>query len=143
MLVTEALGRPAAICRQDASLAQAARLMVDEDHGDLPVTIHGYLIGLITQRDVVRAVADGRNPDETMVGQLMTPDADSLGPDMDVRDAAHWMLAAGHMQLPVADEGKVLGMVSLKDIIWALTEETTGTVGDGEHTVAFEVAQSW
>lgn len=129
MLVNEALGRPASTCKQDASLAQAARLMVDEDHGALPVTIHGYLIGIITERDVLRAVADGRSPDGTTVGQLMTPDPDSLEPDMDVKCAAHLMLAAGYMHLPVADEGKVLGMVSMKDITWALTEGTRGPTG--------------
>jgi CBS domain-containing protein len=125
MLVREALGRPAGICGQDASLAQAARLMVDGDSGDLPVTICGYLIGLITPRDVLRAIADGRNPDQIKVGELMTPDPDSLEPDMDVKDAAHWMLAAGYTHLPVADEGKVLGMAGLKDMLGAVIEGAT------------------
>ena len=122
MLVDEAMARPVVSCDAESSLAAAARLMIDEEHGALPVVLHGSLIGIITERDILRAVADGRSPAEVTVNELMTPDPDSLEPDVDVTDAADWMLAAGYRHLPVVDDGKVLGMVSMKDIMWALAD---------------------
>lgn len=129
MLVNETMGGPVDTCTADATLAQAARRMTDEGHGALPVTSHGRLVGIITERDVLRAVADRRSPDKTKVSQLMTPDPDSLEPDVDVVDAADWMLAAGYRHLPVVSAGQVVGMVSIKDILWALTGETNGLRG--------------
>jgi CBS domain-containing protein len=46
-----------------------------------------------------------------------------MDPDIEVTDAAEWMLAAGYRHLPVAESGKLLGMVSMKDIMWAITGE--------------------
>lgn len=129
MLVNETMGGPVDTCAADATLAQAARQMTDEEHGALPVTLHGRLIGIITERDILRAIAEGRSPKEAKVSELMTPNPDSLEPDVDVTDAADWMLAAGYRHLPVVSDGQVLGMVSMKDIMWALTGGTKGLQG--------------
>jgi CBS domain-containing protein len=55
----------------------------------------------------------------------MTALPDTFGPEMLVEDAADWMLATGYRHLPVVDEvGAVLGMVSIKDVLWAVTDQT-------------------
>lgn len=126
MLVNEVMGGSIDTCTPDATLAEVARRMTDQEHGALPVTLHGRLVGIITERDILRAVADGRKPDATRTADLMTPDPDSLEPDVAVMDAADWMLAAGYRHLPVVSDGQLLGMVSIKDIMWAITGGTEG-----------------
>lgn len=123
MLVSEVMVRPVQTCGMDTSIADVARLMVDEGHGALAITFHDYLIGIISERDVVRAVADRREAETTEASEYMTRDPDSMEPDIEVTDAAEWMLAAGYRHLPVAEGGKLLGMVSMKDIMWAITGE--------------------
>lgn len=126
MLVSEAMGGPVDTCGADATMAHAAERMTNEDHGALPVTWHGRLIGIITERDILKAVARGSNPEETKVSELMTPDPDSLEPDVSVEDAASWMLGAGYRHLPVVANGELLGILSMKDVMWALTGGTEG-----------------
>lgn len=123
MLVSEVMVRPVQTCGMDTSIADVARRMVAEEHGALAITMHDYLVGIISERDVVRAVAEGRDPETTQTSEYMTRDPDSMEPDIEVTDAAEWMLAAGYRHLPVADGGKLLGMVSMKDIMWSITGE--------------------
>jgi len=127
MLVSEAMGGPVDTCTKESTLAEAAGRMTVEGHGALPVTLHDRLIGIITERDMVRALAEHRNPETTSVGEFMTPDPDSLEPDVEVADAAIWMLAAGYRHLPVVTDGRVVGILSIKDIMWALTGDDRGS----------------
>jgi CBS domain-containing protein len=133
MLVSEAMGGPIDTCSTESTLAEAARRMTVESHGALPVTLHDRLIGIITERDMVRAMADRRNPETTTVGEFMTPEPDSLEPDVEVADAALWMLAAGYRHLPVVTDGQVIGMLSIKDIMWALTGDDRGPYESSDH----------
>ena len=126
MLVSEAMGGPVDTCAADATVAEAAKRMTDEDHGAMPVTWHERLIGIITERDILKSVGEGSNPDLTRVSDLMTPDPDYLEPDVTIEDAAEWMLAAGYRHLPVVEDGKILGILSVKDVLWALTGGTEG-----------------
>lgn len=129
MLVSEAMRGPVDTCAAEATLAQAAKSMVDEDIGALPVTLDGRLLGILTERDILRAVADRRLAEEVKVSAFMTPNPDSMEPDVEVEEAASWMLAAGYRHLPVAADGEILGIVSMKDVMWALTGGTEGRVG--------------
>ncbi len=126
MLVREVMGGPVDTCGANATVAQAARRMTDEGHGAMPITLQGYLIGIITERDILRSVGLGNNPELTKVSDLMTPDPDYLEPDVTIEDAADWMLAAGYRHLPVVQDGKILGILSVKDVLWALTGGTEG-----------------
>jgi CBS domain-containing protein len=63
----------------------------------------------------------------------MTPEPDSLEPDVEVADAALWMLAAGYRHLPVVTDGQVIGMLSIKDIMWALTGDDRGLHERSDH----------
>jgi CBS domain-containing protein len=121
MLVREAMGGPVDTCSADTTISQAAKKMAAEEHGAMPVTQDGLLIGIITERDVLKSVGLGNNPDLTLVRELMTPDPDYLEPEVSIEDAADWMLAAGYRHLPVVEDGNVLGILSVKDVLWALT----------------------
>jgi CBS domain-containing protein len=53
----------------------------------------------------------------------MTPDPDTVGPEISVDEVAQWMLAAGYRHLPVMEDGELLGIASIKDVLWALHSE--------------------
>ena len=106
------------------SAAVAARLLAHYNIGALPVcTTDGRLCGMLTDRDVVtRCIASGLDPAKTAVRQIMTGKVQCVTPDMDAGVAAHLMGSQQIRRLPVVEEGKLCGMVSLGDL--AGREET-------------------
>ena len=116
------VGGSATVCGPELSISAAAKLMVDERIGSLAVMEGGVLSGILTDRDVLRAVASGSDCESSRVADWMTPDPDSLTPDVEVSDAAEWLMATGYRHLPVLEDGMLLGIVSIKDVLWALKE---------------------
>ena len=104
--------------RQNDSLQQAAGLMKEHHIGDVLVEDEtGMLIGIVTDRDiVVRAVAEGRNPQLTPVGDVFTREVTSVAPTDTVQDAMHMMRTHDIRRLPVVEGGRAIGIVSLGDI---------------------------
>ena len=122
MQVNELMTGPAGTCELGATVAEVAQRMSEGDIGSLAIAKDGALLGIVTERDVVKAVALGLNPATTSVEEVMTPNPDSLEPDVAVEDAANWMLAAGYRHLPVVEGDRIMGMISMKDLMWALTD---------------------
>lgn len=108
----------------DESVAVAARTLARHNIGALPVCGgDGRLCGLVTDRDLVtRCVAAGRLPASTPVRDVMTTNVISAQPDMDTGAAAHLMGRQQIRRLPVVENGRLCGMVSLGDL--ANREET-------------------
>ena len=123
MVVQDLVSGEVDACRPDVSVAEAAQRMMTDDVGSLAVVHDGELVGIFTERDVLRSVADGLDPKSSKVSEVMTPDPDSLSPEITIEDAAAWMMAAGYRHLPVIADGNLIGMVSIKDVMWALLEE--------------------
>jgi CBS domain-containing protein len=103
--------------RADESLADAAGLMQFNEVGALPVSRDGVMTGIVTERDLVRAMADGVSPDTTAVEDYMTADPVSIGPDMSLREVADRMLQLGVRHLPVMVGDRTVGMVSVRDLL--------------------------
>ncbi|HEY3718199.1 MAG TPA: CBS domain-containing protein [Jatrophihabitantaceae bacterium] len=103
----------------DAHLAAAAYLMkhagasalviLDDDHGDRP-------IGLITETDIVNAVADGHDVNDVRIRDLMTSDLTFCTTTTSIRTAAQSMLAGQIRHLPVLHHGELVGMVDIGDL---------------------------
>jgi CBS domain-containing protein len=106
----------------DATLRQAALLMMSTEVGSVAVEVDGALEGIMTERDILRAVAHDADLDQDRVSTWMTEYPDSFTPDMNVEEAAEWMLATGFRHLPVVDGDEVLGVISIKDVLWAITD---------------------
>lgn len=123
MIVEELLVGEVATCTPDTPIVEAAEQMMKADTGSLVVVDKGDLVGIVTERDVLRAVADQKNTKTAPVAGIMTPGPDSLDPDVEVREVALWMVASGYRHLPVVEGDRLIGMVSIKDLVWALTEE--------------------
>lgn len=99
-------------------ISAAARLMKRHNLGALPVCDdEGRLRGIITDRDIVtRCVAADMTPDDTKIREIMSRGITSCGADEEVDDAARSMGAQQVRRLPVLEDGKVVGMVSLSDL---------------------------
>jgi CBS domain-containing protein len=110
----------------NVTVFDAATQMEEAGVGSLAVLEEDEFRGIFTERDILKVVAAAEEPAVETVGSWMTPYPDSFSPDMDVRDAANWMLAAGYRHLPVVDDGRLIGMASIKDILWALTGDSVG-----------------
>ena len=100
------------------SAALAARLLARHNVGALPVcSSSGQLHGLITDRDIIlRCVAAEEDPVEVSVGDIMTRWCVTVSPSDDVRQAAKLMSGDQIRRLPVVEDGKVVGIVSLGDL---------------------------
>ncbi len=111
------------------SVEVAARMMTRYNVGMLPVCKNGQLCGVITDRDIVtRCLAANSVPGNTHVRQVMTEQVTSVRPDMQIGVAAHLMGRLQVRRLPVLENGKVCGIVSLGDM--ATCEETVLDAGD-------------
>ena len=111
------------------SVEVAARTMSRHNIGALPVCSNGKLCGMLTDRDIVtRCLAANRQPANTQVRQVMTEQVTSVRPDMETGAAAHLMGRLQIRRLPVVENGKLCGMVSLGDM--AVREETVLDAGD-------------
>ena len=106
----------------DATLRQAALLMMSTEVGSVAIEVDGALEGILTERDILRAVAEDADLDQDRVSSWMTEYPDSFTPDMNVEEAAEWMLATGFRHLPVVDGSEVMGVISIKDVLWAITD---------------------
>ncbi len=108
----------------EATIRQAAELMMSKEVGSVAVEVDGALEGILTERDVLRAVAADAELDLDPTSSWMTDSPESFSPEMEAREAADWMLATGFRHLPVVENGEVLGVVSIKDVLWAIADET-------------------
>lgn len=98
------------------SLRAAAERMWRQQTGSLIITEGGELTGIITERDVLRAVALGADPDKTSVDDAMTAEVYMVPPDMQLQDAAREMATRWIRHLPIVDDGQLLGVVSMRDV---------------------------
>ena len=124
----------------EESVAVAARTLTRYNIGALPVCGgDGRLCGLVTDRDLVtRCVASGRNPVETPVRDVMTGSVISARPDMDAALAAQLMGRQQIRRLPVVENGRLCGMVSLGDL--AGSEENAYDAGDALAEISSNVS---
>jgi CBS domain-containing protein len=100
-----------------ASIREAAQRMRDKNIGDVVVEKAGKLCGIVTDRDiVVRAIAEGKNVETTQLEAICSKDVTSLSPNQSDEDAVQLMREKSIRRLPVIENGKVVGIVSLGDL---------------------------
>lgn len=116
--------------RPEEPVGVAARLLTQYNIGALPVCGQdGTLRGLLTDRDIVtRCLAAGKEPKKTRVSEVMSSQVLYARPDMEANVAAHYMGRQQIRRLPVVENGRLCGMVSLCDL--SAREETAMEAGD-------------
>ena len=111
--------------RADQSLAEAASMMAFEEIGSLVVFEDGVFVGIVTERDLVRALADGADPEGTQLRDYMTSDPAVVDPDDDIEHAIEQMVGVEARHLPVVAGGEVVGMISARDLLAARPRPTS------------------
>jgi CBS domain-containing protein len=100
------------------TVLETVRAMVERNIGAVPVIHAGELVGIFSERDLMRrVVAEGRDPRATCMAEVMTEDPLAVGTGEDLETCMALMRRHGFRHLPVCHEGHLVGMVSLRDIL--------------------------
>lgn len=105
-------------------LTEVAQRMVSRDVGAVLVLEDDRLVGILTERDVLRAVAGGIGED-TVVADWMTRDPETMEPDEPIRQAAVLMIHGGFRHLPIVEGQRVVGMLSIRDLMRVVLEDSS------------------
>ena len=111
----------------DDTFADVARLLHDNGISSVIVKDDDAPAGIVTERDLVNVVADGLDPREVRVGERMTRNLDTVEPRTDITEAAEHMARLRIRHLPVVDGGRLVGIISIRDLTaWAVEELSGG-----------------
>jgi CBS domain-containing protein len=108
---------------EETPLVAAAAAMTEHRVGSALVVEGGRLIGIVTERDVLRAVGSGRV--DGKVGDWMTRHPETVDADESTQQAGVVMIHGGFRHLPVLDEGKPVGIVSIRDLMRVALEDVS------------------
>ncbi|MCG6141424.1 CBS domain-containing protein [Leptospira mtsangambouensis] len=103
---------------EDRNVLEATQMMVGAKVGSLIVTFQGKLVGIFTERDLMRVVAkDHSNLDKIKLKDVMTTQLTVAGPDEDVDDILNNMITKRFRHMPVLDGDKIIGLISIGDAV--------------------------
>jgi CBS domain-containing protein len=140
MRVAEVMTRASVTESPADPLRAAANRMWSQQTGSLLVMDGPRLLGIVTERDVMKAVARGADLDATPVSAVMTTTVLTVSPDTSLHEAARHMATRWIRHLPVVDDGEVVGMVSQRDLCGVLA--ALGTEPDSGQIPADELVRS-
>jgi CBS domain-containing protein len=137
--VAQLLGRkPRAIysVTAEAPVLEAIRLMAEHSVGALLVMQGARLEGIVSERDYARKVIlKGRSSSDTPVRQIMTAEVITVGPDSSAQQCMQIMTDRRVRHLPVVDDGRVLGVLSIGDLVRAVLAEQAQTIEQLENYI--------
>ena len=141
MTLREIMSKNVVRIRPDEPVSVAARTLAQYNIGMLPVCGYdGRLLGLVTDRDIVtRCLAAGKEPGKTTVSQVMTGRLITGKPEMESGEAARLMGREQVRRLPVLENGRLCGMVSLGDL--ANREESSEDAGEALTEISGNVSR--
>ena len=104
--------------KMDQTVLETVRVMVERNIGAVPVLHNGKLVGIFSERDLMkRVVAEGRDPRSTCLAEVMTDDPLTVNMYEEVESCMDLMRRHSFRHLPVCHEGQLVGMISLRDIL--------------------------
>ena len=123
MTVSDLMTAAAVTDAPDDTLAEASARMWQQQTGSLLIMEGDKLNGIVTERDVLRVVAEGKDPKATTVREIMTTELVTVSPNESIKGAAEIMFEKWFRHLPVVtDEGEVVGILSLRDLLSLVAE---------------------
>ncbi|HSE82064.1 MAG TPA: CBS domain-containing protein [Gaiellaceae bacterium] len=120
----------------DDSVRAASRTMVASGVGSVAVCDGARLVGILTERDVLRLAGDGVDLDRVSVAEAMTREVVTISPDADILAAARLMEERQIRHLPVVEGENVLGIAGIRDVLAALAEALWRTHDEAVHETA-------
>ena len=120
--VADVMARDLLTVEGDVSVEDAVRRMNERRVGAVLVLEGDRLVGVFTERDVLRAVADGLTP-AAAVGDWMTRGPETIEPDDTAEHAAIIMIHGGFRHLPVVEAGTVVGILSIRDLMRSVLDD--------------------
>jgi CBS domain-containing protein len=123
--VTEIMNEgPVDVVERGLNVMYAASIMKERARGSLVVVDNGKPVGIITERDIVRRlVAEGKSASATKVGEIMSTPLISVGPEATVAAAVRVMYENGIRRLPIVENDRVIGMLTVTDLARVLYRE--------------------
>lgn len=117
----------------ETTVRDAAKLMTTRRIGAVMIGEGQTLLGIFTERDLMtKVVAVGRDPDKVRLSEAMTAKPDTIKPEETAGDALQRMQRGGYRHLPVVENGRLVGMVSVRDIYAAVLDEMADELQDRE-----------
>jgi CBS domain-containing protein len=127
--IKEVMTRDVRACEPNATVADAAKVMAQEDVGPVPIVEDGRLVGIVTDRDiVVRVVAEGRDPNATTVKEIASTDLVTVSPGDDLDEALNLLAERQVRRLPVVEGDRLVGIVAQADVARLGKDKQTGEV---------------
>lgn len=116
--VSDAMTEQPVTISQDLTLKESAQLMAKKHIGALIIKEKGKVLGIMTEKDMVRqAIAKGKNPVKTKAKEIMNTKVNTIEPDKDIFEALKIMRDLNIRHLPVVQDKKMVGLLTLKDIL--------------------------
>ena len=118
------------------SVRLAVLRMLEEEVGSVAVCEGGRLVGIFTERDVLRLAGNGASLDDVRIADVMTTEVTTVSADVSVTDAAALMGAKRIRHLPVVEDGRLLGMIGIRDVLGSLVERLWQSHDETAHETA-------
>jgi CBS domain-containing protein len=142
MAVTDVMNLKLVSVQPDESAQVAVVRMLESGVGSVLVCEDNRLLGIFTERDVLRLAGDASDLAHVRVGDVMTRDVLSLGPDDDVLAAARLMGEKRIRHVPVVEGGNVIGVIGIRDVMRSLVELIWRSRDDDARATARELLRS-
>jgi CBS domain-containing protein len=137
----EGKGRQVWSVHPDTTVYDALRLMAEKGIGALVVVHDGDLVGLVSERDYARKVIlEGRSSRETAVAEIMSETILHVSPDQTINDCMALMTDKKFRHLPVLEDGRIVGILSIGDLVKAIIAEQEFVIEQMEHYISGSLA---
>lgn len=137
--VSSIMSTPAITVEPQATLREVTAVLCDANIGAVVVLAPGRPLAVISERDIVRALANGADPDAIWAADVVTEEPRFVTPSHPVPRLAEEMLAAGIRHMPVVEENEVVGMVGARDALRSLTEAVLAHKSSDGHRLTIDL----
>lgn len=117
MIISDVMNKNVVVAKSDVTIKEASKVMSQYNIGSLIILKDNEIMGIITDTDIVRALAKDMDADTTIMEEIMSKKVVTIEPEKTIEDAVDLMVKHKIKRLPVVEEGKIKGIITATDII--------------------------